>query len=400
MRLELTLFTGIRLRMLFSGRTSAILKDISEKALKNKENLTKERKRSIIKWYVALGSAFFQRTLSKASNFFSSINQSFNRRKTMNGFKRFGAFASAIVLAALGLAACGGGGGGGFTSVPTTPSAAQPHPFAAPVIPAAQAPEPAKAVAKAAKPLAQQPTDPWGGRDPWTVTNELFDKVAEVSFTQYFPDHRATNQYEQYWYRYYPTTGCYVGVDMNTAGVHVLGCSFGNLVVYVGQLGDFYPPTPPTYTLSWYSPPVTATVNHMGHWVVGANQLPAGCTEITQQCWKDSVQNGTVKFIETSAKMVGLSNGRDIRPIVFAYYITENSQLWNARPFYADTGEPISGPSLNGGVTDSIEKTWGNEMGIITLAAGSCWQKKWYPAGDPSGNANIWANEPTACPAE
>jgi hypothetical protein len=157
------------------------------------------------------------------------------------------------------------------------------------------------------------------------------------------------------------------------------------------------PATPMTLTTtacptSYWNPVPTFTA--MGTKVFGANQLPAGCTSQSMQCWKDAVANGTVKFVATTATMTGLNS----RPIVFAYYKTADGLKWNTQPYYADTGEAVSG-DLTGGSTVNIDMVVGNVPGMIFRVGTSCGQIKWYPAGDPSGNSNVWASAAASCPA-
>ncbi len=81
----------------------------------------------------------------------------------------------------------------------------------------------------------------------------------------------------------------------------------------------------------------------MGYQISGANQLPAGCISVEQQCWKDAVANGKVKFAATSATMTGYNS----RPVVFAYFRNTETAfgvtgLWNTLVMYADDGSIYS----------------------------------------------------------
>src|SRR5260221_3756531 len=63
--------------------------------------------------------------------------------------------------------------------------------------------------------------------------------------------------------------------------------------------------------------------------------VPTGCVDASMQCWKDAVHNGTVKFIETSAKMVGLDGSFAsfaTRPIMLAYFINGGTADANSGP--------------------------------------------------------------------
>ena len=57
--------------------------------------------------------------------------------------------------------------------------------------------------------------------------NKLFD-WAEANFTNYFPSHQNTQQYDSWNYRFYPASGNYVGVNTNDEA-YVLGKSFNGL---------------------------------------------------------------------------------------------------------------------------------------------------------------------------
>lgn len=71
--------------------------------------------------------------------------------------------------------------------------------------------------------------------------------VAESTYAELFPSHPSTLQAAPFSYRYYPQSGVYLGVVVETNpsyridGVYVLGGPFGNAAVYVGQVTDFVP---------------------------------------------------------------------------------------------------------------------------------------------------------------
>lgn len=322
-------------------------------------------------------------------------------RSTLKG--RIAAVAATFVVA-LGLAACGGGGGSdSFATVPTpAPVASVPSWGNAPIAASA-----GTEAAKLRNGALAAPADPYAGVDPWNAIEQLLD-FGERNYPQYFPDHRATAVYEKFRYRYYPATGIYLGVaygvtqgdGLEESGVYVMGGEFGNSPTHVGMLLGFITPAIALRYTSWWNGTQVA-IYPMGTKVLSANQLPAGCTSTLQQCWRESVLNGTVKFIETSAVMVGLSNGRDTRPIVFAYYVTADGTKWDTQPFYSDTGDPTVGNgsgNLTGGGSFVVDWLYGNSQGTILHALNACYQFKWFPAGDPGGNANVWATEPVACP--
>lgn len=130
------------------------------------------------------------------------------------------------------------------------------------------------------------------------------------------------------------------------------------------------------------------------------NQLPAGCTTKTQQCWKDAVMNGMVKLSPTTATQVGENS----RPIVFAYFKNTSCQfgvcgLWNYLPMYADTGELVGG-DINGGVSSEVDPVVTNALGIIVRdkPSNTCYQVAWdatHHVWNVNGNGT---NTPVACP--
>lgn len=124
------------------------------------------------------------------------------------------------------LASCGGG---------------EPALWSAPVVPIAQANAGAKDLAASA-PLRAAQVDPWGGVAALYMTEQLLN-FGESSYSRYFPSHQATQVFQQFRYRFYPETGCYLGVDqtVDVAGVYVMGCSFGNAPTAVGHVLNFVP---------------------------------------------------------------------------------------------------------------------------------------------------------------
>jgi hypothetical protein len=83
--------------------------------------------------------------------------------------------------------------------------------------------------------------DPFGGFDKVTVSDQLLD-FGEQRFPQYFPGPGVTVAFQQYLYRFYPTTGVYLGVDQNTGGVYVMGGPFGAAPAFQGALTNFITP--------------------------------------------------------------------------------------------------------------------------------------------------------------
>lgn len=58
---------------------------------------------------------------------------------------------------------------------------------------------------------------------------------AEKVFSQFFPTEQETKLFPPYLYRFYPSTGIYLGINQENEGVYVLGGNFGNTPFYVGQ---------------------------------------------------------------------------------------------------------------------------------------------------------------------
>jgi len=58
---------------------------------------------------------------------------------------------------------------------------------------------------------------------------------AETVYRDLFPSNQTTQIFDPYRYRFYPSTGIYLGVNQNDAGVYLLGGSFGDTPKYVDQ---------------------------------------------------------------------------------------------------------------------------------------------------------------------
>jgi hypothetical protein len=154
--------------------------------------------------------------------------------------------------------------------------------------------------------------------------------------------------------------------------------------------------TPP----SVYTNGVNACVYPMGVKVSGVNQLPAGCNTWKDQCWKDSVANGIVKWVATSALMTGYST----RPVVFAYFRNTSTAfgvtgLWNYMPLYADDGS-LTGGDIFGGNTDEIDWIDGTPNGIIyhNKTRGFCYSFQWDAAQKSWDWNGTGVDTPVACP--
>lgn len=155
--------------------------------------------------------------------------------------------------------------------------------------------------------------------------------------------------------------------------------------------------TPPSCPApSVWTTGINACVYPVGTKVVGANRLPEGCVDWKNQCWRDSVANGTVKWIATPATMTGANS----RPIVFAYFInvapvSALSGPYSTTIFFADNGEALSN-NIDRGVIDVIDWVYGTPKGLIEHSAtdSHCYEMSWYPSP-----YNVWNNDLIACPA-
>lgn len=58
---------------------------------------------------------------------------------------------------------------------------------------------------------------------------------AQTVYRGLFPSNQTTQTFAPYRYRFYPSTGIYLGVNQNDAGVYLLGGSFGDTPTYVDQ---------------------------------------------------------------------------------------------------------------------------------------------------------------------
>mgnify|MGYP005607585351 FL=1 len=134
--------------------------------------------------------------------------------------------------------------------------------------------------------------------------------------------------------------------------------------------------------------------------VSGTNKLQIGCITWKDQCWRDAVDSGVVKFIETKAVTTGVNT----RPIAFAYFYngttpSPSTGQYSYTIFYADTGEPFSN-DINRGVKDEIDWVIGNEKGLILHLKNKdiCYETSWYPMTKEKGvSSNIWTNKKVEC---
>lgn len=146
------------------------------------------------------------------------------------------------------------------------------------------------------------------------------------------------------------------------------------------------PPAPTGYT---WNNIIKAWVADIGTLVTGANTLPATCVTVGDQCWLDSVADGTIKFVNSNAVMTGFST----RPVVFAFYKGNfnGTNYYGVKPMYADV-EAVSTAAnqdvSNGGNTDTVTEIKGSQNGAKqTVPSFGCWERVWQDIG--FGNIQI-----------
>jgi hypothetical protein len=109
---------------------------------------------------------------------------------------------------------------------------------------------PAAAAAQLRTAMSVQQARPAAAASAADAAEQLLD-FAEAAFPAYFPVHQSTSTLDPFRFRHYPQTGVYVGVVVKPGmgytmdGVYVMGGPFGEEPVYVGQISDLIPTTPP-----------------------------------------------------------------------------------------------------------------------------------------------------------
>lgn len=137
--------------------------------------------------------------------------------------------------------------------------------------------------------------------------------------------------------------------------------AFVAIITGCGGGGDSVSPPPVT-------PPVPTCINASQTWnagmgrcvypmgvsAVGANQLPAGCVDPTQQCFKDA------------SKTVATGVVYNKRPLAVAYFKNQAS-LWNVMVLYGDDGTAVNVPgnTVAGGTATELDWTRGMPFGVI-----------------------------------
>jgi hypothetical protein len=125
-----------------------------------------------------------------------------------------------------------------------------------------------------------------------------------------------------------------------------------------------------------------AAVANIGVLVTGANTLPAACLTVGDACWVSSVQNGTIKFVNSGVTIAPINN----RPIVFAYYVTATG-YYNTQPVYADDGAPAASTGVSGGGNANIYlDVKGVSNGVRQSGIGACGELTYNGTGAFSSN--------------
>lgn len=130
--------------------------------------------------------------------------------------------------------------------------------------------------------------------------------------------------------------------------------------------------------------------------------LPVACRITGDDCWKEAVRNGAIKFVQTTA----LNNHQPTRPIAFGFYKTvdtiffpgKHTLFYCMKPFFADDGTLVN-PSekVESGNCNSWEAVYimGNELGEIweqknpASGVSACFQMQMDQALDGWTNTTI-----------
>ncbi|MBR7799228.1 hypothetical protein [Undibacterium fentianense] len=202
------------------------------------------------------------------------------------------------------------------------------------------------------------------------------------------------------------TTSTSATSSMTTTTSYGANCTAEVTLIASGPDGDSLPSKA---SISWkvkdapittWWPPKTSIP--MGTRVDGTEfkQLPAGCTSVNMQCWKDFVTNGQAVFVQTSAKMDGSGAGVENRPIIFGVILRPDGKT-NIMTFFADTGE-LMNPSAEITQSWSPELSYviGNDKGYIIKEknSGACYQWRWNGPASTNGSVNVWDYAVVSCP--
>lgn len=136
--------------------------------------------------------------------------------------------------------------------------------------------------------------------------------------------------------------------------------------------------------------------------------LPPLCRITGDDCWKEAVRNGTIKFAATTA----VNKLQPTRPVAFGFYKTvdtiffpgQNTMMYCLKPFFADDGTLVNAAEK----VESGCNTWeaiyqvSNSLGEIlqqknpTTGALACYQTKFVLNQDKISGG--WTNTEVPCP--
>jgi len=192
-----------------------------------------------------------------------------------------------------------------------------------------------------------------------------------------------------------------VSVAVTSSGMpSSTGCAVTVTLTAIGEGGTTTLDTVVNFTTANWWPP--QNVAKMETAILGSTfvQVPAGCTSVKLQCFKDYVFAGKAVIAESSAKMVGAFGGRDVRPIVFAGIVTPTGQR-QILNIFSYTGDLVSsGADIDFGIVPGgLYDFRTNNLGYIVRATASaqCYQWRWYPPST-TGSSNGWGFQEVTCP--
>ena len=160
------------------------------------------------------------------------------------------------------------------------------------------------------------------------------------------------------------------------------------------------PPVPPVVTPKCSDPQqvwmsgIDVCAYPMGVVVTNPKPIPTGCTWWKDQCWKDAVANGTVKWVVTPAIAKEALYAFQKCPIVGAYF-TNGLGFDELTFFCSDTGAIYDGFGIDSSrVSLKMTSVEGTSKGIMqTYSDGSRYEIIWFPSTTLIGiSSNIWSN--------
>ena len=136
--------------------------------------------------------------------------------------------------------------------------------------------------------------------------------------------------------------------------------------------------------------------------------LPPACRITGDDCWKEAVRNGTIKFVSTTA----VDQVQPTRPIAFCFYKTVDTiffpnlrtTFYCIKPFFADDGTLVNVAEKVEGSCSPWEKIFhvSNTLGEIwqeknpETGVSACYQKRFILNSDKVSGG--WTNIETPCP--